>query len=259
VELTFPDDRADTQPVAIINQAMAQKFWPGRSPVGRPAGVPIRKNDMTIVGMVGSIKHLSLREEPRPEIYVLYTQKPWPSMLTMEVAMRTTAGFAAAAADARAAIRSVDPGLPLANLQTLDDIVDDSMTQPRFAMLLVALFGAVAVTLASVGMYGVISYSVAHRTQEIGIRMALGAGNRELAVMILAQGARMIVAGIVIGIGAALLAGRALNSFLYEVRPNDPITLTAVAFLLIAVGLAACYILARRAMRLDPNVALRCN
>jgi putative ABC transport system permease protein len=249
-------DRANSQPVAIINGAMAKKYWPNRDALGRPVGVPIRPYDMTIVGIVGDVKHLSLREDAAPEVYVLYTQDPWPSMLTMQVAVRT-ADLSTATAYAREAIRSVDPDLPLANVRMLSDLVDDSMTQPRFSMLLVALFGAFAVVLAAVGMYGVISYSVAQRTQEIGIRMALGAERRDVFRMILGQGARFAMLGVAIGIGGALVLTPLMTSFLYGVRPTDPLTYIFVSVFLIAVALLACYIPARRAMRLNPTIALR--
>jgi predicted permease len=250
-------DQADSQPVAIVNIAMAKKIWPGQDPIGKAAGVPIRKYDMTIVGVAADVKHLSLHEEAGPEIYVVYTQDPWPSMLTMQVALRTTADLNTAIAYARDAVRSIDPDLPLANVRMLAELVSDSMTQPRFSMLLVALFGAFAMVLASVGMYGVISYSVAQRTQEIGIRMALGAGRPDVFRMILGQGARLAGVGIAIGIVVALLVTRAMTAFLYGVRPADPMTFGAVSVLLIGVAMAACYVPARRAMRLNPTIALR--
>jgi len=212
---------------------------------------------MTIVGVVADVKHVSLREETGPEVYVPYTQKPWPSMLTMQVAMRTTADLRVAAGFARDAVRAVDPDLPLANVRMLEDIVSESMTQPRFSMLLVAIFGALAVVLAAIGMYGVISYSVAQRTQEIGIRMALGAARGDILRMILGQSARFALLGIVLGAAAALVVTPLMRTFLYGVAPADPLTFAAVSLLLIAIALAACYVPARRAMKLNPTIALR--
>ena len=204
-----------------------------------------------------SIKHFSMREDPAPEMYVAYTQKQWPSMLTMNVAVRTKADLSSMTAGVREAIHSADPDLPIAKLAPLTILVDDSMTEPRFAMLLLTSFGGLALLLAMIGMYGVISYSVAQRTQEIGIRMALGAARGNVFGMVLAQGARLAGLGIVIGLAAAYAVTRLMASFLYGVQPTDPITFVAVSGLLVGVALLACYLPARRATRVDPIIALR--
>jgi len=150
-------DTADSPPVAIVNAAMARKYWPGQDVLGKQVGVPINPFNMTVVGIVSNVKHLSIREEPGPEIYVPYTQKPWPSMQTMHVAVRSKAAPAAMMGSIRAAIRSVDPELPVAGVATLETLVDDAMAQPRFSMLLVSGFGALALVLACVGLYGAVS------------------------------------------------------------------------------------------------------
>ena len=250
-------DQADSQPVTIINQAMARKLWPDQNPVGKAVGLPIKTFDMTIVGVVSDVKHVSVREETGPEIYVPYTQKPWPSLLSMQVALRTTSDLAVSTGFARDAVRSVDPDLPLANVRMLEEIVSESMTQPRFSMLLVTIFGALAVALAAVGMYGVIAYSVTQRTQEIGIRMALGASRSDILKMIIGQSARFAAAGVLIGIAAALAVTPMIRSFLFGVPPSDPLTFAGVSLLLIGVALLASYIPARRAMRLNPTIALK--
>jgi predicted lysophospholipase L1 biosynthesis ABC-type transport system permease subunit len=211
----------------------------------------------TIVGIVADTKRLSLREQPPPEMYVPYTQKVWPSMLTMDVVLRTNVDPASLASSAREAIRSLDAGLPLAKVQTLAAVVDDSMTQQRFSVLLLGSFGSLALLLASIGMYGVISYSVAQRTQEIGIRIVLGAQRRSVFQMVLGQGARLGGLGIAIGLVAALAVTRLLAGFLYGVRATDPLTFAGVSLLLLAVTLLACYIPARRAMRVEPMNAIR--
>jgi putative ABC transport system permease protein len=160
-------------------------------------------------------------------------------------------------ASVREAIHSIDPDLPLANVETLTTLAADSMSQPRFSMLLLGSFGLLALLLASVGMYGVISYSVTQRTQEIGIRMALGAEGRNVFGMVMGQGARLVGLGIALGLVAALGVTHLLASFLYGVQATDPFTFAVVSLLLVGTALLACYLPARRATRVDPMVALR--
>ena len=251
-------DTANSMPVAIISAALAKKYWRGQDPIGKeiaPRGLAFPAE--TIVGIAADVKRLSLREAPPPEMYVPYTQKVWPSLLTMDVVLRTTQDPASVAPGARQAIHSVDPDLPIAKVKTLNDLVDDSVAQPRFAMLLLGAFGGLALLLAMIGMYGVISYNVAQRTQEIGIRIALGAQRRNIFGMVLGHGLRLAVFGIAIGLAAAFAVTQVMTSFLYGVQATDPLTFTAVALLLVLVALFACYIPARRAMRVDPMVALR--
>jgi putative ABC transport system permease protein len=245
-------------PVALVNVALEKKYWPNQGAIGKQIGPgSARFPLMTIVGVVPDVKHISLREDTAPEIYVVYTQKQWPSMLNMRVALRTKANPASITGSAREAIHSLDPELPLAKVVTLATLVDDSLSQPRFAMLLLASFGVLALLLASIGMYGVISYSVMQRTQEIGIRMALGADRRKVFAMILGQGARLAGLGISIGLVAALGLTRIMASFLFGVRPTDPLTFAAVSLLLVGIALLACYLPARRATQVDPMLALR--
>jgi putative ABC transport system permease protein len=251
-------DTADSVPVALVNVALEKKYWPNQGAIGKQIGPgSARFPLMTIVGVVPDVKHISLREDTAPEIYVVYTQKQWPSMLNMRVALRTKANPASITGSAREAIHSLDPELPLAKIVTLATLVDDSLSQPRFAMLLLASFGVLALLLASIGMYGVISYSVMQRTQEIGIRMALGADRRKVFAMVLGQGARLAGLGISIGLVAALGLTRIMASFLFGVRPTDPLTFAAVSLLLVGIALLACYLPARRATRVDPMLALR--
>jgi predicted permease len=251
-------DTANSMPVAIISEALVKKYWPGQDPIGKqiaPRALVFPAE--TIVGIAADVKRISLRESPPPEMYVPYTQKIWPSLLAMNVVVRATQDPASLATSLRAAVHSVDPDLPIANLRTLNSIVAESMTVPRFAMLLLGAFGGLALVLAAVGMYGVISYNVTQRTQEIGIRMALGAQRGKVFQMILGQGVRLAALGITIGIVAAFAAMRLMRSFLYGIGANDPLTFGAVALLLTFIALLACYIPARRATRVDPMVALR--
>jgi predicted permease len=251
-------DASDSLPVALVNVAMERKYWPVQGALGRQVGPGSSRYPlMTVVGVIPDVKHISLREETVPEIYVVYTQKQWPSMSNMRVALRSKTGPASLIQSIREAIHSLDPDLPLAKVAMLTTLVDDSLSQPRFAMLLLASFGVLALALASVGMYGVISYSVMQRTQEIGIRMALGAEGRNVFRMVLSQGARLAGLGIAIGLLAALALTRVMASFLFGVQPTDPLTFAIVSMLLVGTALLACYLPARRATRVDPMIALR--
>ena len=251
-------DTANSQPVTIISKAMAEQIWPRQDALGKQVGpLSLKYPTATVVGIVADTKRLSLREAPPPEMYVPYTQPVWPSLQTMNVVIRTAAAPAAMAASVRDAVHAVDPDLPLANVKLLAAIVEESLTAPRFSMLLLAGFGALALVLAAIGMYGVISHGVAQRTQEIGVRMALGAQRGNAFRMILLQGAKLAAIGIAIGVAGGLATARLMSSFLYGVEPADPLTFGGVILLLLLVALLACYIPARRAMRVDPIVALR--
>jgi len=237
---------------------MAKKFWPGEDPIGKVVGPgSLRYATMTIIGVAADVKRLSMKETPGPEMYVLYSQKPWPSMLTMDLVVRASGDPRALAGSLSGAIHRIDPDLPVAKVATLQTLVDDTMAQPRFSMLLMVMFGALALMLASVGIYGVVSFGVAQRTREIGIRMALGAERGEVFGMILRQGARLAGWGVVVGLAVAFAVTRLMRALLYGVEPFDPPTFVAVPVLLIAIALVACYVPARRAMRVDPMVALR--
>ena len=251
-------DTAGSQPVAIISKTLADQFYPGENPIGKSIKLPPKKYPvMTIVGIAADVKHFTVREKTGPEFYVVYTQKPYPAMLTMQVALRTQADPRAVIASAREVVRSVDPGLPVAKVSTLATLVADSMTQSRFAMLLLTAFAVLALLLASIGIYGVISYAVAQRTQEFGVRLALGAQPHNVFTMILGQGARLAGLGIALGIIAAFGVARLMRALLFGVAPVDLVTFTVVPALLLAVALLACYLPARRATRVDPIVALR--
>jgi putative ABC transport system permease protein len=193
-------------------------------------------------------------------MYVPYTQneiKIWPRMDTMQVAIRTQVEPASIMPDVRERVHSVDPGLPLSKVATLNDLVDNSMTQTRFSMIVLALFGLLALLLASIGMFGVISYSVTQRTREIGVRMAIGAQKWDIFKMILGLGARLAAVGVLIGLVAAAALTRLMASFLYGVQAIDPLTFAAVSLLCVAVAFCACYVPAYRATRIDPTSALQ--
>ena len=255
-------DTLSSVPVTIITGSMAKRYFPGEDPIGKQVGVgnpkiPVR----TIIGVVADIKHESLREEPDPEMFVPYTQseiRAWPSMQAMQFAVQTKGDQTAIADGIRQAVHGVDQDLPVAKFATLTTLVDRSMTADRFSMLLVGAFGILALLLASIGMYGVIAYSVMQRTAEIGVRMALGAQRAQIFAMILRQASRLAFAGIGVGLIAAFGATRLMARFLYGVTPWDPITFAGVSLLLAGVVFLACYFPARRAMKVDPMIALRC-
>lgn len=254
-------DTLGSMPVTIVNNAMARKYWPGENPIGKQVGVASKKwPARTIVGVVADVKQMSLREDPAPGMFVPFTQneiKVWPSMQTMQVAVRANGDPQSLIQSVRKAVGAVDPSLPLAKVSTLTTLVDNSLTQPRFAMLLLVSFGGLAMVLACIGMYGVISYGVAQRTREIGIRIALGAQRADVFRMLLAQGAGLVGTGIAIGLLAAFAVTRLMSSFLYGVRANDPLTFAAVSLLLAGVGFAASVMPASRATRIDPVIAMR--
>jgi predicted permease len=255
-------DNLSTLPVTIINSDMAKKFWPGEDPIGKQVGidfpgVPVR----TVVGVVSDIKQTSLREEPSPKMFVPYTQIGTQvesnTIRSMQYAVRAIGEPASISENLRPAVHRVEPDLPVANFAMLTTLVDDSLATDRFIMLQFGAFGALSLILATIGMYGVISYSVMQRTAEIGIRIALGAGRGQIFVLILRQGSRVVCSGIAIGLIAAFATTRVMTRFLYGVRPTDLITFAAVALLQLVVALLACYLPARKAMSVNPVTALR--
>ncbi|KAA6462091.1 ABC transporter permease [Acidobacteria bacterium AB60] len=254
-------DVLTTQSVAIINQTMAKKYWPGQDAIGKQVGVGMVRIPLrTIVGVVADTKQTSLREEPSPEMYVPYTQneiKVWPSMQTMQYALRLRGDGNAIEERVRKAVNEVDPDLPIAQFAELRTMVNASMAADRFALLLLGVFGLLALVLATLGMYGVIAYSVQQRTTEIGLRMALGADRRTILGMVLRQGGTLALSGIAMGLVGASITTRLMTTFLYGVRAFDPQTFAAVALLLLAIALIACWVPARRAMGVSPTVALR--
>jgi putative ABC transport system permease protein len=251
-------DTASTTPVVIINTAMAKRFWPGENPIGKQVGLADPQSPlMNIVGVVSDVKHLSLREDAGPEMYVPYTQKPFPSMLVMHVALRARMDASLLTGSARQEIQRLDADLPMSSVATLSTLVDESLVSQRFAMYLIGAFGIVSLLLACIGLYGVISYSVMQRTREMGIRMALGAKRTTVIALVLGQGARLTGIGMAAGLIAALSVTRLMANALYGVQPTDFITFATVIPLLAGVALVASYAPAYRASRVDPVTALR--
>jgi ABC-type antimicrobial peptide transport system permease subunit len=246
-----------TEPVTVINQAMARTFWPREDVLGKQIIVPSQRVPMIVVGIVANIKHSSMREVAEPEMFVPYTQDVWPSMAIMQIVLRTQSDPISVIGGARNAIHAVDPSLPLAKITTLTSLTGTAMARDRFSMLLLGFFGALSLILAAVGIYGVISYSVGQRTQEIGIRIALGARRENVFGMILAHALQLTGMGIGLGFLAALGVGRMMTGFLYGVKATDPLTFAAVSLFLAAVALVASLFPAHRAASIDPMRALR--
>jgi ABC-type antimicrobial peptide transport system permease subunit len=240
--------------VTIVNEALARSYFRGENPIGKQISL---KQPLTIVGVVTNITHLSLREDTGPEMYVPYTQNPWPSMLIMQMAVRTKGDPRSAFSEIKQDVHSIYPDLPLAKMSTLTDTVDRSLAQMHFVMLSVASFGGLALLLACVGIYGVVSFSVARRTREIGIRMALGAQPSQVFILILRQGIVLTLVGLTIGLVLALGVGRLTGSFLYGVASLDPFTYLTMCATLLLVTVLATSLPAIRAMRINPMMAFR--
>ena len=253
----LPSDRMSSQPVAIVNQAMIDAFWPGQDVIGKAVGVPIDSFNMTIVGVVANVRHESPRERPGPEVYVPFTQKVWPSMQTMHVAIRTAGDPVALTGEIRRTIAAVDATLPMANVATLANVADEAVAAPRFSMLTIGVFGVIAIVLACVGLYGAAAYAVSQRTQEIGVRVALGAAPADIVGLMVRRTAVVTLTGAAAGLPAAIAVARVFRVFLFGVSPTDAATFLMVPSLLVMVGLLAAYLPARRAAAIDPLGALR--
>jgi len=254
------DDERSTQ-VAIVNGTMARTLWPGVDPIGRRFKVIGDSTAwLTIVGVAHDTRSWGLTAEPRPEYTLPFYQLPTALRVvrrSMSIVVRTGGDPLALAAPARRAIASLDPDLAVANVRTLDRVVADSVGDRRFTMLLLGLFGAVALALAVIGIYGVTAYGVAQRTREMGIRLALGAAPGAVRRLVVGEGMRLALGGLVAGMVLALVGTRALRSQLYGIRSSDPATYLALSAVLLLVAVLATYLPARRATRVDPAITLR--
>jgi putative ABC transport system permease protein len=248
-------DAENAPPVIVINETMAHRFWPDEDPISRRITMD-GEHWYSIVGVVGNVRHLGLDSPPRPEAYICYLQDPvlWPYLSLM---VRTDSNPMRLASTIQGVIWAVDKDQPIANVRTMEQILSASVAQPRIYMVLLSIFASVALILAAVGTYGVISYSVTQRTHEIGIRMALGAQPGDILKIVVGQGMILTILGILIGLAGAFGLTRVLSSLLYEVTATDPATFVAVPLFLAAVAFLACYIPARRATKVDPMVTLR--
>ena len=264
-------DTENTPWVIVVNQAFARKYFPNEDPIGqqillRYDPYPVdQPRPRQIVGIVGDVKHRGLGRDTPPFVYASYLQQPavFPGGATRahlheNLVLRTSLGRQAGfAASVKQAIADIDPDEPISNVRSMEEVLGASMGDWRFYMQLLGIFAGVAILLAAVGIYGVMSYSVNERTHEIGIRVALGAQPSDVLKLVAKMGLQLTCIGVVVGAALALGLARLITTFLYGVKPSDPITYVAVALALAAVAFLACYIPARRATRVDPMVALR--
>ncbi len=245
--------RAD---VGLVSKSVADAVWPGENPIGKifRRGFGEDRPLMRVVGVVADVRAASLDEKTVPTAYEPFWYRGLPAV---RYTVRTRTGPAPFVARVQELVRGIDSTLPVSDIRTMDQIVAKSVSQERFQSMLASGFALAALLLASLGIYGVVSYSVARRTNEIGLRMAIGADEGNVRAMVLRQGLRPIVFGLMVGLGAALAVGRLIESLLFGVSSRDPMTFGVTAVLLVAVGLAACYFPARRAAALSPSIALR--
>ncbi len=251
-----PTDRKGKTKVVLISEAAAKKFWPGQDPIGRPIGVGQGGfgDRAEIIGIVGDVRYGEMDEPPIPDVYISYLQSPRSSLM---IFVRATTSPAALIPAVRRQVHELNKDLPVYDIQLLPNRMAASTARARFSATLLAVFALLALALAAIGIYGVMSYVVAQRTHEIGVRMALGAEPGNVRWLMLARGATLALAGVVIGILGSLASTRVLASLLYQVKPGDPSTYAVISAVLGVAALVAIYVPARRATRVDPMVALR--
>jgi len=242
--------------VAVVNDALARNVFPGQDPIGKQI-TNFGPDNLTlqVIGVVGNVRHVGLDADPQSEIYQLLGQAQWPSMF---VAIRSaTSDPTSVTSEAQNAVWSVNKDVPLANVRTMQDVISDSVQRRKFSMLLLSIFAGVAMLLAAIGLYGVMSYSVAQRTHEIGIRMALGARRPDVLTLVVKQGMALALVGIAAGTVLSLAMTRLISGMLFGISATDPLTFVAVGAILGTVAFLANYLPARRASKVDPMVALR--
>jgi putative ABC transport system permease protein len=247
--------RQDSTQVAIINEAAAKKFWPNQDPIGKRInfGDPAQVPWVSIVGIVGDIRHLGLQFEPRAEVYRPYANNP---LTGPAIAVHTATDPATLPSLIRAEVHSVESEMPV-TINSIDELIALSVAERRFSMLVLGVFAGLAMLLAVVGIYGVMSYAVSQRTQEIGVRIALGAGTPQLLAMIIREGLLLTGIGVFIGAAGASVVTRAMAKFVFQISTMDFVTYLSVSSALLAVTLLACFVPAYRATRVDPLIALR--
>ncbi|HEY0004368.1 MAG TPA: ABC transporter permease [Pyrinomonadaceae bacterium] len=251
-------DRVDSPAVAVISETMARKYWPGEDPIGKrisPGKAETPEDWITIIGVVKDVRQFELSATPKPQMYLSYTQAAF--FEPRDLVISTDAEPLSLAATVRRAVWEIDKDQPVSDIRTMEEILSESVARQRFSMLLLGIFAALALALAAVGIYGVMSYSVAQRTREIGIRMALGAQRSDVLKLAVGAGLKLVLIGVAIGLLASFVLTRVMSSLLFGVSATDPATFVIISLVLISVALLASYIPARRATKVDPMIALR--
>jgi predicted permease len=245
------------EPVAIVNRATAERYWPGTSPIGKRLKLGPINNDQPwriVVGVAENARHFGLDSDMRREFFLPYSQAAWPVMTIVAKTVGEPMSWQTTLKDV---VKRVDPNLPVAQLRSMEGWVQRSVDWRETPMRLLTGFSIIGLLLASIGVYGVLAYYVSQRTREIGVRAALGATGRQLATMVVKQSFLPILAGVIAGVGGSFMSGRLLQQFLFQVQPGDPQVISAIVVLLIGVGLLASWLPARRAAAIDPMAALR--
>jgi putative ABC transport system permease protein len=247
-------DSASAPPVVVVNQTFARQYWPGQQAVGKRVAIGRRAEPALVVGVAADVKNQGLQKDPQAQLYLPFPQLPWTDM---NLLVRTEVPPQNAVAAVRAQISAIDSSQPVTDIQTANDLIDQSRAQPRFTMLLLAGFSATALVLAVIGVYSVIAFNVAQRKQEIGIRLALGADPAGILRMVMRQGMVLVAIGIAAGLCAAILLTRLLGAALYKTAPHDLVTFLVSPMVLLTAAALASYLPARRAMKVDPVEALK--
>jgi putative ABC transport system permease protein len=255
-------DNEQSMPVVIINETMARQYWPGENALGRrlKIGDPDEpgKQWKQIVGIVADIRQMGLDEPVKAEMYMPYQQvTDWPWFVPRDLAIRTSGDTSNLVGSVRQIIREVDPDQPVSNVATMAELLGEEAAQRRMGMIMLAAFAALALLLASLGIYGVLAYFVTQHTNEIGVRLALGASTRNILFLVLRKGMGLTLLGVLIGVAAALGLTRLMSSLLFGVKAVDPLTFVTVPLLLAGVALLACYLPGRRATKVEPTISLR--
>jgi putative ABC transport system permease protein len=257
---------ADNQPgaldVVLVDQKLADQTWPDEDPIGKAMQIvrfdfenmALKRHPVQVIGVVRHVRSESLSSDGRGALFYPYRFFPW---WPMSIALRAKSDPVPLVGAIRAEASAIDPEVPIADVKLMADYVEDAMAPTRFTLTLIGLFAALALILAAIGLYGVISYSLRQRVQEFGVRMAFGAGSKSLVQLVVTHGLVLALSGVVVGLGASLFLTRAASSLLYGVTPFDPVTFGGIPILLVAISSLASYIPARRAARIDPVVALR--
>jgi putative ABC transport system permease protein len=262
--ITEADNQPEAQNVVVIDEKIADQNWPDEDPIGKAMQIvrfdmesmSLKRMPVQVVGLVEHMRSESLTADGRGAIFYPYRFFPWWPMI---VTIRSAGDPTSLVGSIRSEVEALDPDVPIANVRTMESYVNDAMAQSRFTLTLIAVFAALALVLAAIGLYGVISYSLRQRIQEIGVRVAFGAGARNIVQLILRHGIALSLAGVVLGLMVAVVVTRMASSLLFGVTPNDPATFIGVPLVLVAVAALASYIPARRATRIDPVRALRGN